>query len=76
VNQIVPFSTFDSQDPADLWKYMDAYAKKTGSQVLAIPHNGNLSNGIMYTAESFDGKPMDRAYAEARINHEPLLEAT
>ena len=76
MNQIVPFSTFDSQDPADLWKYMDAYAKKTGSQVLAIPHNGNLSNGIMYTAESFDGKPMDRAYAEARINHEPLLEAT
>ena len=76
VNQIVPFSTFDSQDPADLWKYMDAYAKKTGGQVLAIPHNGNLSNGFMYTAETFDGKPMDRAYAEARASHEPLLEAT
>ena len=76
VNQIVPFSTFDSQDPAELWKYMDAYAKKTGGQVLAIPHNGNLSNGIMYTAETFDGKPMDRAYAEARNNHEPLQEVT
>ena len=76
VNQVVPFSTFDSQDPAELWKYMDAYAKKTGGQVLAIPHNGNLSNGIMYTAETFDGKPMDRAYAEARARHEPLLEAT
>jgi len=76
VNQIVPFSTFDSQDPADLWKYMDAYAKKTGGQVLAIPHNGNLSNGLMYTAETFDGKPMDLAYAEARASHEPLLEAT
>jgi len=76
VNQVVPFSTFDSQDPADLWKYMDAYATKTGGQVLAIPHNGNLSNGIMYTAETFDGKPMDRAYAEARSSHEPLLEAT
>ena len=55
---------------------MDAYAKKTGGQVLAIPHNGNLSNGQMYTAETFDGKPMDRAYAEARASHEPLLEAT
>ena len=76
VNQIVPFSTFDSQDPADLWKYMDAYARKTGGAVLAIPHNGNLSNGQMYTAETFDGKPMDRAYAEARASHEPLLEAT
>ena len=76
VKQIVPFSTFDSQDPADLWKYMDEYAKKTGGQVLAIPHNGNLSNGIMYTTETFDGKPMDRAYAEMRASHEPLLEAT
>ncbi len=76
VNQVVPFSTFDSQDPADLWKYMDAYAKKTGGQVLAIPHNGNLSNGVMYSAETFDGKPMDRAYAESRASHEPLLEAT
>ncbi len=76
VGQVLPFSTFDSQDPADLWKYMDAYEKKTGGEVLAIPHNGNLSNGIMYSAETFDGKPMDRAYAEARASHEPLLEAT
>jgi hypothetical protein len=76
VNQVVPFSTFDSQDPAELWKYMDAYAKNTGGQVLAIPHNGNMSNGQMYSAETFEGKPMDRAYAEARARHEPLLEAT
>ena len=76
VNQVLPFSAFDSSDPARLWKYMDAYAKKTGGQVLAIPHNGNLSNGMMYSAETFDGKPMDRAYAEARASHEPLLEAT
>jgi Protein of unknown function (DUF3604) len=76
VNQVVPFSAFDSQDPAQLWKYMDAYVKKTGGQVLAIPHNGNLSGGLMYTAETFDGKPIDRAYAEARASHEPLQEAT
>ncbi len=76
VNQILPFSTFDSQDPADLWKFMDAYENKTGGQVLAIPHNGNLSGGMMYTAETYDGKAMDKAYAEARASHEPLLEAT
>ena len=76
VSQVIPFSTFDSQNPADLWKYMDGYAKKTGGQVLAIPHNGNLSNGMMYSADTFDGKPMDRAYAQARASHEPLLEAT
>ena len=76
VKQTIPFSAFDSEDPADLWKYMDGYEKKTGGQVLAIPHNGNLSNGLMYTAETYDKKPMDRAYAEARISHEPLMEVT
>ena len=76
VNQVVPFSTFDSQDPADLWKYMDEYTKATGGLVLAIPHNGNLSNGIMYSEETFEGLPMDRAYAETRARHEPLFEAT
>ncbi len=76
VKQILPFSTFDSQDPADLWKFMDGYAKKTGGQVLAIPHNGNLSGGMMYTAETYDGKPMDKVYAQARASHEPLFEAT
>ena len=76
VRQVVPYSTFDSQDPADLWKYMDAYATKTGGSVLAIPHNPNLSVGIMFAAETLEGKPMDRAYAEARISHEPLMEVT
>ncbi len=44
--------------------------------MLAIPHNPNLSAGVMFTAETFEGKPMDRAYAEARISHEPLMEVT
>ena len=76
VKQIVPFSAFDSQNPADLWKFMDRYEKLTGGQVLAIPHNPNLSNGLMFTAETFDHHPMDRAYAEARIGHEPVMEVT
>jgi len=76
VKQTVPYSLFDSENPADLWKYMDAYAQKTGGSVLAIPHNPNLSVGIMFTAETFEGKPMDRAYAEARASHEPLIEVT
>ena len=76
VKQVVPFSAFDSEDPADLWNYMDAYEKKTGGRVLAIPHNPNLSNGLAFTRETFDRKPMDRAYAAARIGHEPIMEAT
>ena len=74
--QAVPFSAFDSEDPAALWQYMDAYEKKTSGRVLAIPHNSNLSNGLAFTRETFDHKPIDRAYAEARILHEPLMEVT
>ena len=76
VKQIVPFSAFDSQNPADLWKFMDRYEKLTGGKVLAIPHNGNLSNGLMYTAETYDHDPIDAGYAEARISHEPVIEVT
>ena len=76
VSQVLPFSAFDSPDPAKLWEYMDNYAKKTGGEVLAIPHNPNLSMGIMFNSETYDEKPMDRAYAEERISHEPLMEVT
>ena len=74
--QIVPFSTFDSYDPEDLWDFMDRYEKKTGGSVLAIPHNGNLSNGLMFSTERLNGKPIDRAYAENRMRWEPIYEVT
>ena len=54
-----------SDNPRDLWKWMAAYEEKTGGEVLAIAHNGNLSNGRMFPIiESFTGKPIDREYAE------------
>jgi hypothetical protein len=66
-----------SDDPRELWKWMEAYEKKTGGQVLAIAHNGNLSNGRMFPIiESFTGKPVDRSYAEQRAKWERLYEAT
>lgn len=78
--QIEPYTTMKplgSDDPRDLWKWMEAYEEKTGGQVLAIAHNGNLSNGRMFpTIESFTGKPIDRGYAEARAKWERLYEAT
>ncbi len=74
--QVSPFSLFDSQDPEDLWAYMQGYEQKTGGSVLAIPHNGNLSNGIMFAVETMDGKPLTRDYAERRARWEPLYEAT
>jgi hypothetical protein len=74
--QVLPMSMFDSADPEDLWDYMEAYEKKTGGRALAIPHGGNLSQGLMFATETMSGKPLDKAYAERRMKWEPLYEAT
>jgi hypothetical protein len=58
------------------WQPVRILSQAETTEIKPPPHNGNLSNGFMYTAETFDGKPMDRAYAEARASHEPLMEAT
>ena len=55
-NQIVPFSQYDSVDPEDLWQFMAGYEEDTGGEVLAIPHNGNVSNGLMFAIERMNGK--------------------
>jgi hypothetical protein len=77
---MIPYTVvppYGSDDPRDLWKWMAAYEKKTGGHVLAIAHNGNLSNGQMFpTVESFNGKPVDAAYVRNRIKWEPLYETT
>ena len=73
-SQTIPYSSFDSFDPEDLWKYLANYEEKTGGQVLAIPHNGNVSNGRMFSGGDFKGNKMTREYAEARMRWEPLME--
>ena len=75
-NRTVPFSQFDSKNPEDLWKHLAAFENKTGADVLAIPHNGNLSNGRMFTVETFAGKPLTKELAALRAQYEPLIEAT
>jgi hypothetical protein len=74
--QVVPFSSYDSENPEDLWKYMAAYEAKTGGRMLAIPHNGNLSNGRFFELQKFDGSPLDTAWAKERARREPLVEVT
>ena len=74
--QILPFSAFDSQDPEDLWKFLASYEETTGGKVLALAHNGNVSNGIMFSDKDFAGKPLTKAYAETRSRWEPLYEVT
>ncbi|MBI3795625.1 MAG: DUF3604 domain-containing protein, partial [Deltaproteobacteria bacterium] len=68
-----PFSSFDSQKPEDLWTFLEN-SRKDGIEVLAIPHNANVSNGLMYDLVDSDGKPIDRAYAQRRMENEPVNE--
>jgi len=75
-NRTVPFSQYDSKNPEKLWEFLAAFEQETGSEVLAIPHNGNLSNGRMFTVETFDGKPLTSELAAQRIKYEPLVEVT
>ena len=76
-DQIVPLSAYDTQDPERLWDWMEAYEQATGGHVLAIPHNGNLSNGLMFDDVRLgSGGRFDRAYAERRMRFEPLYEVT
>ncbi len=76
-DQIVPISTYDTQDPEKLWEWMAAYEQKTGGKVLAIPHNGNLSGGLMFDDITLTTKkPIDRDYAIRRMRWEPIYETT
>ena len=74
--QVIPFSSMDSLDPEDLWEAMAAYEEKTGGDVLAIPHNGNLSNGLMFALSRLNGDPLTKEYATARARWEPIYEVT
>ena len=74
--QVLPLTAFDTQDPEALWDYMEAYERMTGGKALAIPHGGNMSQGLMFAVETMSGKPIDAAYAKRRMRWEPLYEVT
>ena len=78
--QVEPFTMtapWGSPDPRDLWQYLTDYEEKTGGDVLAISHNGNLSNGIMFPLQAqWNGSKFDRDYVTQRNKWEPLVEVT
>lgn len=76
--RMLPYTTTESFNPEDLWEWMARYEDKTGGQVLALAHNGNLSNGIMFPVETnpATGEPLDGDYAQTRARWEPLYEVT
>jgi hypothetical protein len=75
-DQIIPISNYDTQDPEELWKWMATYEKKTGGKALAIAHNGNLSNGLMFDDVTFTKKKLTKDYAQRRMRYEPVYEVT
>lgn len=74
--QMQPVSSNDGDNPEDLWSFMENYEQKTGGRMLAIPHNGNLSNGLMFQNVDSNGKAINSSYAARRMRWEPLVEVT
>ena len=75
-SQVLPYSRFHSSDPQDLWKYLKDYEEKTEGQVLAIPHNSNLSGGFTFQAKTLKGEVFTQDYATERSRWEPIVEIT
>ena len=76
VAQINPFSAQDSLDPRDLWAALENYERSTGGEVLAIPHNSNLSGGMMFPDKTIDGQSISANYARQSARWEPIVEVT
>jgi hypothetical protein len=75
--QMLPYTTAESFNPEDLWKWMESFEEKTGGRLLALAHNGNVSNGLMFPEiNPVTGKPLTKSYAETRIRWEPIYEVT
>jgi len=75
-DQIIPFSNYDSDDPERLWDWLQQYEESTGGEVLALAHNGNLSNGLMFDDVTLSGEPLTADYATRRARWEPIYEVT
>ncbi len=68
-----PFTSVDSENPEDLWQALDGQ-REAGMRVLAIPHNSNVSNGLMYDKFTYDGSALNDAWAQQRLRNEPISE--
>ena len=76
VSQWIPYSAQSSSNPEDLWAALLDYEQTTGGEALSIPHNGNLSNGLMWDTVTYDGDAINSDYAERRMRWEPIAEVT
>ena len=72
----IPFNSLDSPKPEDLWAWLDKTNQETGARFVAIPHNSNISNGMMFDQVDSEGRPISAEYARMRMKWEPLVEMT
>lgn len=75
-NQFLPFSSMESEDPEDLWAWLEKTSSQTGAEFQAIPHNPNISKGLMFPIETMSGGPIDAEYADTRTRWEHVVEVT
>jgi Protein of unknown function (DUF3604) len=74
--RFIPFSYYDSLRPEDLWAWLDRTQRETGAEFMAIPHNSNLSDGLMFDTVDSAGRPLTAEYARTRLRWEPVMEVT
>ena len=72
----LPYTAFDSSDPEDLWTWLEETSKRASTDFLAIPHNSNISKGLMFSLADSDGKAVTPEYAQLRMRWEPVVEVT
>ena len=72
----MPFSSIDSPYPEDLWRWLEQTSASTGARFLAIPHNSNISKGLMFADTTLRGDPVDADHAQQRMRWEKIVEAT
>ncbi|MBR9865501.1 MAG: DUF3604 domain-containing protein [Oceanospirillales bacterium] len=74
--QFLPYSSTDSNRPEDFWNWLDKTSGETGADFVAIPHNSNISNGLMFNDVDSNGHPISASYARTRMRWEPVAEVT
>lgn len=74
--QFLPYTSFNSVNPEDLWAWLETTSQATGTHFIAIPHNSNISQGLMFDDVTFNGDPITAEYARTRMKWEPVVEVT
>jgi len=74
--KFIPYSSFDSAKPEDLWAWLEETAPSVGAEFIAIPHNSNISGGLMFNDVDSEGRPITAEYARTRMKWEPVIEVT